>query len=520
MTLKEHALDYASRGWYVFPCIPRAKEPLTPHGFKEATRDPKVIESWWNRLPDANIGASMGHMGYITLDVDDRESFKRLEAKIGKLPKTLTSQSGSGRGGHLIFKQPPDKKLGNGEGGLKGQHINVRGHGGYIILPGSIHPSGKPYVWMNEIEPVEIPPELVKILEQTPEKTALIKNGKVCENSGRNNYLLSFGIALVDEAKTDNEVRAKMSAENQVRCEPPLDDAEFERVMVNVLNYRGRTNRYLNKFSDKPSWRKISQAEARHLPVPPVEWEVETLIERSSNPLLLFGDSECYKSWIALHIASCSATGEPVFGRFKVHQRGNSVFLNLDAGTVPTIRRLQVLGGDRTNLSLVSPGAWDPTQFQKMMEANVEGFIVVDCFNDLFEGKAEGASQAGEMRRSIKAIREQYERYRCGGIIIDHSKRNDSGKPVDNPITLLYGSSQKKATIRGIWFVEKIEDAPIDNGVRVKITCVKMSEAEKFKPFFVDITFDSNGVHFDYVNNSIILTPPGDDERLGQESLL
>ena len=37
------ALDYARRGWPVFPCRDGSKEPATRHGFKDATTDPGTI---------------------------------------------------------------------------------------------------------------------------------------------------------------------------------------------------------------------------------------------------------------------------------------------------------------------------------------------------------------------------------------------------------------------------------------------------------------------------------------------
>jgi hypothetical protein len=47
----EAALGYAQRlGWPVFPLRPRAKEPLTAHGFKDAATDVEQISAWWEKL--------------------------------------------------------------------------------------------------------------------------------------------------------------------------------------------------------------------------------------------------------------------------------------------------------------------------------------------------------------------------------------------------------------------------------------------------------------------------------------
>src|SRR5258708_4431274 len=56
----EYALAYARVGFAVFPCRPRGKEPITKHGFKDATRDEAQIRKWWTRWPDANIGIATG----------------------------------------------------------------------------------------------------------------------------------------------------------------------------------------------------------------------------------------------------------------------------------------------------------------------------------------------------------------------------------------------------------------------------------------------------------------------------
>ena len=49
--LAKAALSYAEAGWHVHPLRPKAKQPLTPHGVKDATDNPALVEEWWRRWP-------------------------------------------------------------------------------------------------------------------------------------------------------------------------------------------------------------------------------------------------------------------------------------------------------------------------------------------------------------------------------------------------------------------------------------------------------------------------------------
>lgn len=66
------ALDYAARGISVFPCN-AAKKPLTAHGFKDATCEPKTITNWWTSWPSALIATPTGKQ-FDVLDLDSRVS--------------------------------------------------------------------------------------------------------------------------------------------------------------------------------------------------------------------------------------------------------------------------------------------------------------------------------------------------------------------------------------------------------------------------------------------------------------
>ena len=144
----DHALALARRGLFVFPCLPQAKEPATAHGVKDASVDPDLIAHWWRQEPKANIGVATGARSHIfVLDVDTTDAeaeLRKLEAEHGALPATVESITARGR--HLFFEWPSKTPLRNSAGRV-GPGLDIRAEGGYVLVPPSIHPSGRTYCW-------------------------------------------------------------------------------------------------------------------------------------------------------------------------------------------------------------------------------------------------------------------------------------------------------------------------------------------------------------------------------------
>ena len=90
--LGKAAIAYATRGFAVFPCVPRGKVPATRHGCRDATKDLARITAWWCENPNYNVAVATGPVSKVfVLDVDgiDAEaSLRKLEAQHGALPET------------------------------------------------------------------------------------------------------------------------------------------------------------------------------------------------------------------------------------------------------------------------------------------------------------------------------------------------------------------------------------------------------------------------------------------------
>jgi Bifunctional DNA primase/polymerase, N-terminal len=162
MTALAIALDYAAKGWLVFPCRPGSKTPATRRGFKDATTNPATIRRWWLANPDYNIGIATGvASGIWILDIDGTTgvaTLHDLESRYGPLPATLCSITGRGR--HLWFKA--DSPI-QSSAGRVGDGLDVRGEGGYVLAPPSIHPDGPTYRWDNDLPPALTPGWLLEL---------------------------------------------------------------------------------------------------------------------------------------------------------------------------------------------------------------------------------------------------------------------------------------------------------------------------------------------------------------------
>ena len=107
MTPLSNALDYAARGWRVYPAL-RKDQPLVKRWPEIATTDEATIRAWWKRWPRALIGLPTGE-AFVVLDVDVKTSptgFDTLEDfgfPLGFETPTVHTPSG---GVHAYFRTP------------------------------------------------------------------------------------------------------------------------------------------------------------------------------------------------------------------------------------------------------------------------------------------------------------------------------------------------------------------------------------------------------------------------------
>ncbi|PWI56060.1 bifunctional DNA primase/polymerase [Sulfoacidibacillus thermotolerans] len=177
ITLPEPFLSYASLGWRIFPlhsiteegkctcrneaCPNKGKHPIIKGWREAATSDSEQIAAWLSQYPFANWGLATGvGSGVVAIDIDPRhngdESLIKLESDLGiDLSETVTSLTGGG-GQHYLFATCESYANTTRFRGLDG--IDVRADGGYIVIPPSLHHSGRRYEWDVAHDPADMVP--------------------------------------------------------------------------------------------------------------------------------------------------------------------------------------------------------------------------------------------------------------------------------------------------------------------------------------------------------------------------
>ena len=163
-------LKYLALGWSVVPIVPGHKFPHKGEQWKplqEKKLSPEQLAEWFTRHPDAHIGQVTGKIsGDVIIDLDTPEAIEAFDHRYPGARNTIRAKTGKGE--HLYYRYPPRVARIKTSAGLLAPDTDMRAEGGIVILPPSLHKSGKQYSWQG-INPLEhglddmldLPPDLL-----------------------------------------------------------------------------------------------------------------------------------------------------------------------------------------------------------------------------------------------------------------------------------------------------------------------------------------------------------------------
>ena len=141
----------------------RGKHPEPWSWAKESTNDSARLARTFGRGP-RNVGVDCGRSRLLVLDEDAPGELERLcLTQRRELPETLTVSTGKGT--HVYYRQPAAVPFTNAVGGLRDYRVDVRGRGGYVIGPGSLHQNGRTYAVVSAAPIAPVPGWIAELLQ-------------------------------------------------------------------------------------------------------------------------------------------------------------------------------------------------------------------------------------------------------------------------------------------------------------------------------------------------------------------
>jgi len=246
------ALSYAALGWSVIPLQPRGKRPLLPSWAEYQTRraTEEEVREWFTRWPDANLGIVTGAVsGLVVLDLDGPEAVQAVRERGGLPPAPCVV---TGKGYHYYLSHPGQSVQNAASlAGIKG--FDVRGDGGYVVAPPSIHHSGRFYRWAKwrSTDDVVLAPYPEWLLEMLANRGQGAIISSQTDPGWVESLLRGVHEGQRDDAATrlaghflgkdlpESEVLVLLLAWNQ-RNTPPLPDREIEKCVRSVVSRESR----------------------------------------------------------------------------------------------------------------------------------------------------------------------------------------------------------------------------------------------------------------------------------------
>lgn len=238
---------YKGKGFSVIPLIPKGKKPAitswTEYQNRIATDD--ELQKWFGNGSKYNVGIVTGKISKIdVLDLDSQEAIQY--AKNHKFPETPAVKTY--KGFHVYYKHKDGVRNFQKRDDLPG--IDLRGDGGYVVAPPSLHPSGHNYHWVEGKGLDDIPygelPEVV-LAKKLQDKKHLKELYNGAQKGNRNDSLVRLVGSWVNDGLTYDECMENALLWNNKNY-PPLLEKEIVGVIRSILKKHEQGNITINNI--------------------------------------------------------------------------------------------------------------------------------------------------------------------------------------------------------------------------------------------------------------------------------
>ncbi len=501
-TLLEWALYYKhQKGWSILPLKGKLPSIDKWAAYQKDFATDEEIEEWFTNPAVTGMGILTGKLsGLVVLDLD---LAKGADITGLELLPTVISKTGGG-GQHHYYKFPQNGEIRNSAGLIR-EHIDIRGEGGYVVAPPSLHPNGNNYEWCDALSPGDVDMEEVPewLLEKTTSPNETKKDfGEIIKGvgEGRRNEsatsLIGKLLTYLPEKEWEN-LGWQYLLECNERNTPPLPIKEIRSVFKSIANKELQSRGAdIKRERSKP----FSVSDILAMTLEPQPFLVNGLVpERGLTAFS--GQANGGKGWTTLHIAHGVATGLPIFGKFATKQ-GNVLIVDEEAGTAEFHRRMVMLGiKPEDKIYLYSQEEFkvdssnDLTHLVNTAKELEIKLVIFDPFSAIHL-KAENT--ADDMQKVMTAL-QQFNLAGIAVIFIHHHRKEHFMNRQIAASSGLRGSTVLFTRPDSHMAIKK--DGENEDGLTISIEQTKLRGGQRIKPFTVELKIDkeTNRASFVYI---------------------
>jgi Bifunctional DNA primase/polymerase, N-terminal/AAA domain len=393
------ALQYERFGWSVIPLREREKTPIGSWSeFQKRRASPEEIRQWWTERPNANLGIVTGAVsGLSVIDLDGVAGVKNGLA-LG-YASAVTSLTGNGR--QLFYKFTEGtcnsaSKIAEG--------VDVRGEGGYVVAPPSVHPNGKRYQFLTSVTSVEqlkpltvcAPTGIAKPLDTSAEHWMTEALSGLRE--GNRDSTFARVVGKLHSGGLDPTAIRSLLRPHADRC----GFADLDKVIASISRY-ARPDNQIGETAGENIETFLQEGK-------PVEWICKNIIAKGAIGFVA-GLPETMKTWLTMDLAvECARGGGTWLGLFPVSP-ARVLFVDQERFKGETQRRFKNIIGAKG-----------------IKAADLKGSLFVRC----------GTTTRLDLEASFRAFRSELLELRPDLVIVDSfatfHTRNDNDRQAIQPV--------------------------------------------------------------------------------------
>lgn len=510
----DQALQLLNQGFSVVAARQDDKRPVANWTeYQKRLPTEEELRKWFSDNPKSNIGFITGPIsGFFVLDIESSVNVDEF-IKSHPIPPTTTVRTGS-NGTHFYFKYPKDGFVPT-KARIFGKdskwQVDVRGSGGFVVCPPSIHPvTKKPYEWLVGLDALApAPPWLLSWANaEAPYKEIGIKPWEDAlegaSEGSRNVSLTSFvGLMMknLPPKVWDTAIPAAMRAQN-AKFKPPLPEHELKTIYLSIKRKELARRQATGETEELDITREpISIKDLYEKQFPENKWLIKELIPINSI-CVMSSPPGYYKTWILLEMATKISQGKKVFNEYDT-TLSSVMIVNEEnwEGLMQARLRILVDSDEITannvyfyNQANIKLGSKEVEFLIKQCNEKSVKFIIFDSLIRIHSFDENDASK-------VKEVFEHLKKFTLAGINVlftHHHRKQGAFKPA-NPSEQMRGSTDIAAMVDTHLLVDK-KKINTDNGdeIILVISQPKQRVKENLPDFKVKMEKTENKLKFIY----------------------